>query len=168
MPNRLVQASRTRGRSRIVPALRATPTALAAVLASGLLVACGAGSPGTVAHSRGSPTTAPTTAPPGGVPIVAVVTQPATGQAGPVVAVDGTAMWVVPGHPGCAQLRTRHQPPQILSLVGDTADRQRHIAEAGLGPAAAHVRITGYVPPAAATVCGGLTFSVLQVHLASS
>jgi hypothetical protein len=83
-----------------------------------------------------------------------------------MVAIEGTVQWVVPGLPNCAELHTNHRPPQILSLVGITADQLRHAAEAGHGQSSEQARITGYVPPAAATVCSGLTFSVTHVsHL---
>jgi hypothetical protein len=135
--------------------------AAAALVLAGL-AGCGSGS-STPPPSRGSPTGPPSSAPGGAAPTVSVVPQPADGKAGPVVAVEGTVRWVVPGLPNCAELTTSHQPPQELSLVGATADQLRHAAEAGRGQTRAQVRITGYVPPAAATVCGGLSFSVTQV-----
>jgi len=155
-----VHIRRALRRARITLVAKVPSAAVAVVLAGWLVAGCSAGSPRTVPTSRGSPTTAPA----GGVPTVAVVPQPADGLAGPVVAVEGMVTWVVPGYPGCAALRTRHQPSQILSLVGTTADQQRHAAETGGGPTSEQARITGYVPPTAATVCPGLTFSVQQVE----
>ncbi len=155
-----VRTRRALRRARLTLGASLPSAAVTIVLAGCLVAGCTAGSPRTAPTSRGSPATAPA----GGVPTVAVVPQPAGGLAGPVVAVEGMVDWVVPGYPGCAALRTRHQPSQVLSLVGTTADQQRHAAETGGGPTTEQARITGYVPPAAATVCPGLTFSVQQVE----
>lgn len=140
--------------------------ALAGVAAAAAVLAVSAGcsstSPG-VPPSRGSPAPPSSSAPGGAVPTVPVVRPPADGKAGPLVAIEGTAQWVVYGRPGCAELHTSHQPEQILSLVGDTADQLRHQAESGRGQVTAQVRITGYAAAVAATVCPGLRFSVTQV-----
>lgn len=137
--------------------------AAAIVMAAGLAGCASSGQAG-APPARGSPIAPhPSSAAGSAVPTVSAVQQPADGQAGPMVAVEGTVQWVVPGLPNCADLRTNRRPPQILSLVGTTADQLRHAAEAGHGQSSEQATITGYVPPAAATVCSGLTFSVTQV-----
>lgn len=148
---------------------RRTTTWAAAVLVGAaaaltLLGLAGCSGSSAAPPSRGSPTAPPSSSAPGAsAPIVSVVPQPAGSGAGPVVAVEGTVRWVVPGLPNCAQFTTAHTPPQELTLVGPTADQFRHTAEAGHGQSIQQVRLTGYVPPAAATVCGGLSFRVNQV-----
>jgi hypothetical protein len=140
-----------------------------AILAGAAVVAvlvvsagCSGGSTG-VPPSRGSPAPPSSSAPGGSVPTVSFVQPPADGKVGHEVAIEGTAQWVVPGRPGCAELHTSHQPQQILSLVGDTADQLRHQAESGRGQVTAQVRITGHAAAIGATVCPGLRFSVTQV-----
>jgi hypothetical protein len=162
MPNNPVRARRARGHVTAMPVVGPASTAVATVLALWLVAGCATGPSSGVAPSRGSPS-----APARGVPTVVVVPQPAGGKAGPVLAVEGIVDWVVPGYPACAALHTRHQPPQVLSLVGSSADLQRRAAEAGRGPASEQARIVGHVPPAAATVCPGLTFSVQQIDQVS-
>jgi hypothetical protein len=113
--------------------------------------------------------TNPRTSPPPpirNVPRVSFVRPPPAGCPGSEVAVSGTVEWVTLGLPGCALLWTDDR--QTLSLVGPLADQRRRNAAAHRGPVSQRVQVSGYVPAAVASACGGaLSLSVTQVSLVS-
>ena len=107
-------------------------------------------------------------APPTGAPsptrtdVVDSVASPAPEQRGDQVTVQGRVSWRTP-RPGCVLLRT--DGGQRFHLTGETAAGHARRAAAGEEPVVAQVLVTGYVPPAGATVCGARAFVTERVEL---
>jgi hypothetical protein len=108
----------------------------AALLGCALLAACSGGQ---------APTPPPTSS-----SVAASVALPPPDQRGPQVTVEGTVTWTT-SHPGCIRLETA--AGQSFQLTGTVASDNERRAATGKQPNVQHVRITGYVPEAGASVC---------------